>query len=160
TPLNAQYHYDIAADMIFADSTGTGHGITRQVLDKDTVRATFRGAGELKLEKTVRNITQGTAEGISNNGRPGDILEYVITFTNVGDGDLTEVSIFDSTPSYTELSQAIDCTSGSVPASLTCAPVTVNGTNAVGYEGEVRWNMTGSLSPGIQGSVIYYIAIQ
>ncbi|WP_439899644.1 GEVED domain-containing protein [Photobacterium toruni] len=159
-PLNAQYHYDIAADMIFADSTGTGHGITRQVLDKDTVRATFRGAGELKLEKSVRNLTQGTAAGISNNGRPGDILEYVITFTNVGDGDLTEVSIFDSTPSYTELSQAIDCTSGSVPASLTCAPVTVNGTNAVGYEGEVRWNMTGSLSPGIQGSVIYYIAIQ
>ncbi|SKA53110.1 hypothetical protein CZ814_03381 [Photobacterium toruni] len=159
-PLNAQYHYDIAADMIFADSTGTGHGITRQVLDKDTVRATFRGAGELKLDKTVRNITQGTAEGISNNGRPGDILEYVITFTNVGDGNLTEVSIFDSTPSYTELSQAIDCTSGSVPASLICAPVTINGTNAVGYKGEVRWNMTGSLSPGDQGTTIYLIKIK
>ncbi|MEC6796469.1 GEVED domain-containing protein [Photobacterium sp. S4TG1] len=159
-PLNGQYHYDIAADMIFADSTGTGHGITRQVLDKDTVRATFRGAGELKLEKTVRNITQGTAVGISNNGRPGDILEYVITFTNVGDGDLTEVSIFDSTPSYTELSQAIDCTSGSVPASLTCAPVTVNGTNAVGYEGEVRWKMTGALNPGETGTVIYQVTIK
>ncbi|PSW31237.1 hypothetical protein C9J21_17610, partial [Photobacterium phosphoreum] len=159
-PLNGQYHYDIAADMIFSDSAGTGHGITRQVLDKDTVRATFRGAGELKLEKTVRNITQGTAVGVSNNGRPGDILEYVITFTNVGDGDLTEVSIFDSTPSYTELSQAIDCTSGSVPTSLTCATVTANGTNVVGYEGEVRWNMTGSLSPGDQGTAIYLIKIK
>ena len=159
-PLNAQYHYDIAADMIFSDSAGTGHGITRQVLDKDTVRATFRGAGELKLEKSVRNITQGTAVGVSNNGRPGDILEYIITFTNVGNGDLTEVSIFDSTPSYTELSQAIDCTSGSVPTLLTCATVTANGINAAGYEGEVRWEMTGFLAPGIQGSVIYHIAIQ
>ncbi|MEC6823337.1 GEVED domain-containing protein [Photobacterium piscicola] len=159
-PLNGQYHYDIAADMIFADSTGTGHGITRQVLDKDTVRATFRGAGELKLEKTVRNITQGTAVGVSNNGRPGDILEYVITFTNVGNGDLTEVSIFDSTPSYTELSQAIDCTSGSVPISLTCALVTTNGINITGYEGEVRWNMMGSLASGAQGTVIYYVKIK
>ncbi|WP_408901499.1 GEVED domain-containing protein [Photobacterium piscicola] len=158
--LNGQYHYDIAADMIFTDSAGTGHGITRQVLDKDTVRATFRGAGELKLEKTVRNITQGTAVGVSNNGRPGDILEYVITFTNVGDGDLTEVSIFDSTPSYTELSQAIDCTSGNVPTSLTCTTVTANGTNVVGYEGEVRWNMAGTLSPGDQGTAIYLIKIK
>ncbi|HIF9313185.1 TPA: GEVED domain-containing protein [Photobacterium damselae] len=159
-PLNALYHYDIAADMTFADSAATGHGVTRQVLDKDTVRATFSGAGELKLEKTVRNITQGTAVGVSNQGRPGDVLEYTITFTNVGSGDLTEVSIFDSTPSYTELSQAIDCTSGSVPASLTCIPVTVNGTNAVGYEGEVRWDMTGSLLAGAQGTVTYQIIIK
>ncbi|EPT9248704.1 GEVED domain-containing protein [Photobacterium damselae] len=159
-PLNALYHYDIAADMTFADSAATGHGVTRQVLDKDTVRATFSGAGELKLEKTVRNITQGTAVGVSNQGRPGDVLEYTITFTNVGSGDLTEVSIFDSTPSYTELSQAIDCTSGSVPASLTCIPVTANGTNAVGYEGEVRWDMTGSLLAGEQGTVVYLVVIK
>ncbi|HIF9101503.1 TPA: GEVED domain-containing protein, partial [Photobacterium damselae] len=132
----------------------------RQVLDKDTVRATFSGAGELKLEKTVRNITQGTAVGVSNQGRPGDVLEYTITFTNVGSGDLTEVSIFDSTPSYTELSQAIDCTSGSIPASLTCIPVTANGTNTVGYEGEVRWDMTGSLLAGAQGTVTYQIIIK
>ncbi|WIH25214.1 GEVED domain-containing protein [Photobacterium damselae] len=159
-PLNALYHYDIAADMTFADSAATGHGVTRQVLDKDTVRATFSGAGELKLEKTVRNITQGTAVGVSNQGRPGDVLEYTITFTNVGSGDLTEVSIFDSTPSYTELSQAIDCTSGSIPASLTCIPVTANGTNAVGYEGEVRWDMTGSLLAGEQGTVVYLVVIR
>ncbi|EHA1081848.1 DUF11 domain-containing protein [Photobacterium damselae] len=159
-PLNALYHYDIAADMTFADSAATGHGVTRQVLDKDTVRATFSGAGELKLEKTVRNITQGTAVGVSNQGRPGDVLEYTITFTNVGTGDLTEVSIFDSTPSYTELSQAIDCTSGSVPASLTCIPVTANGTNAVGYEGEVRWDMTGSLLAGEPGTVVYLVVIR
>ncbi|PSB83312.1 hypothetical protein C5F63_19400 [Photobacterium damselae subsp. damselae] len=158
-PLNAQYHYDIAADMTFADSAATGHGVTRLVLDKDTVRATFNGAGELKLEKTVRNITQGSAVSVSNQGRPGDVLEYTITFTNVGSGELTEVSIFDSTPSYTELSQAIDCTSGSVPASLSCIPVTANGTNAVGYEGEVRWDMTGSLLAGEQGTVIYRVMI-
>ncbi|WP_268840611.1 hypothetical protein [Photobacterium iliopiscarium] len=43
---------------------------------------------------------------------------------------------------------------------LTCATVTANGINTAGYEGEVRWEMTGFLAPGIQGSVIYHIAIQ
>ncbi|MCG3814102.1 DUF11 domain-containing protein, partial [Photobacterium damselae] len=39
-------------------------------------------------------------------------------------------------------------------------PVTANGTNAVGYEGEVRWDMTGSLLVGEQGTVVYQIIIK
>nr|WP_242452986.1 GEVED domain-containing protein [Photobacterium damselae] len=159
-PLNALYHYDIQADMTFDDSAATGHGITRQVIDTDTVRATFAGAGELKLNKTVENITQGTGVTTSNQGRPGEVLEYTVEFTNVGSGPITEVTVFDTTPEYTELNQAIDCTSGSLPASLTCNEQTPHGTNGAGYQGEVRWEMTGSLSPGESGTVVYRVMIK
>ncbi|ELI6447136.1 right-handed parallel beta-helix repeat-containing protein [Photobacterium damselae] len=159
-PLNALYHYDIQADMTFDDSAATGHGVTRQVIDTDTVRATFAGAGELKLNKTVENITQGTGVTTSNQGRPGEVLEYTVEFTNVGSGPITEVTVFDTTPEYTELNQAIDCTSGSLPASLTCSEQTPHGTNGAGYQGEVRWEMTGSLNPGESGTVVYRVMIK
>ena len=159
-PLNALYHYDIQADMTFEDSVATGHGVTRQVIDTDTVRATFAGAGELKLNKTVENLTQATGVSTSNDGKPGDILEYSIEFTNVGSGPITEVIIFDTTPAYTDLTLAIDCTSGVLPAGLTCNVLTPNGANIAGYEGEVRWEMTGALNPSETGTVIYQVTIK
>ncbi|PSW31269.1 hypothetical protein C9J21_17505 [Photobacterium phosphoreum] len=159
-PLNALYHYDIQADMTFEDSVATGHGVTRQVIDTDTVRATFAGAGELQLNKTVENLTQATGVSTSNDGKPGDILEYSIEFTNVGSGPITEVTIFDTTPAYTDLTLAIDCTSGSLPTGLTCNALTPNGLNNAGYQGEVRWEMTGALNPGETGTVIYPVTIK
>nr|MZG81670.1 DUF11 domain-containing protein [Photobacterium lucens] len=158
--LNAHYHYDIEANMVFADTTGTGHGITRLVLDKDTVRAIFSGSGELRLEKTVRNVTQNGPVTTSNQGRPGDVVEYVVTFTNMGVGDLTDVKIFDSTPDFTELSQTVQCSDGTVPASLTCNAVTSDGTNSSGYQGNITWEMTGSLAAGESGTVVYRVSIQ
>ncbi|WP_242446326.1 GEVED domain-containing protein [Photobacterium angustum] len=159
-PMNAHYHYDIEADMTFADTTNTGHGITRTVLDKDTVRATFTGSGELRLEKTVRNVTQNGQAVTSNEGRPGDVLEYVVTFTNVGNAPISDVVIFDSTPEFTELNQAVQCSNGTVPASLVCNIVIVNGVNSAGYEGNIRWEMNGSLAAGVSGTVIYRVVIQ
>ncbi|WP_318493703.1 GEVED domain-containing protein [Photobacterium leiognathi] len=158
--LNAHYHYDIEANMVFADSAGTGHGITRVVLDKDTVRAIFSGSGELRLEKTVRNVTQNGSAVTSNEGRPGDVLEYVVTFTNVGISPISDVQIFDSTPEFTELSQAVQCSDGTVPASLVCNLVTSDGVNSAGYEGNIRWEMNGSLAAGNSGTVIYRVVIQ
>ncbi len=158
--LNAHYHYDIEANMVFADSAGTGHGITRVVLDKDTVRAIFSGSGELRLEKTVRNVTQNGSAVTSNEGRPGDVLEYVVTFTNVGISPISDVQIFDSTPEFTELSQAVQCSDGTVPASLVCSIVTSDGVNSAGYEGNIRWEMNGSLAAGNSGTVIYRVVIQ
>ncbi|KPA50893.1 hypothetical protein VT25_20475, partial [Photobacterium leiognathi subsp. mandapamensis] len=158
--LNAHYHYDIEANMIFADTTGTGHGITRLVLDKDTVRAIFSGSGELRLEKTVRNVTQNGPVSTSNQGRPGDVLEYVVTYSNVGSGAISDVKIFDSTPEFSELSQAVQCSDGTVPASLVCNLVTSDGVNSAGYEGNIRWEMNGSLAAGESGMVVYRVVIQ
>ncbi len=158
--LNAHYHYDIEANMVFADSAGTGHGITRVVLDKDTVRAIFSGSGELRLEKTVRNVTQNGSAVTSNEGRPGDVLEYVVTFTNVGISPISDVQIFDSTPEFTELSQAVQCSDGMVPGFLVCNIVTSDGTNSPGYQGSISWEMTGFLAAGDSGTVIYRVLIK
>ncbi|WP_318522782.1 GEVED domain-containing protein [Photobacterium leiognathi] len=158
--LNAHYHYDIEANMTFADTTGTGHGITRQVLDKDTVRAIFSGSGELRLEKTVRNVTQNGPVTTSNQGKPGDVVEYVVTFTNMGSDVLTDVKIFDSTPEFTELSQTVQCNDGIVPGLLVCNVVTSDGTNSPGYQGSISWEMTGSLAAGESGTVVYRVLIK
>ncbi len=158
--LNAQYNYDISADMVFSDTQNTGHGVTRTVFDTDTVRATFAGAGALLLEKTVRNVTQSGAVGASNQAAPGDVLEYTIHFSNPGLGTISEIDIFDNTPEYTKLSRVVDCADGVIPALLTCAPLTPNGVNAIGYEGEIRWEITGVLAPGEQGSVVYFVKIE
>ncbi|OBU22165.1 hypothetical protein AYY21_02735 [Photobacterium aquimaris] len=156
--LNAQYNYEIEANMVFEDSTGTGHGVTRLVVDSDTVRATYTGAGELKLEKTVQNITQGSAASVSNTGKPGDVLEYVITYSNVGSGPIKEITVFDTTPAFSSLNTAVDCSG--VPASLACAVSTPDGTNGLGYQGEVKWTLTNELQPGESGTVKYQIIIE
>ncbi len=158
--LNAQYSYDISANMVFSDTQNTGHGITRTLFDSDTVRATFAGAGTLFLEKTVRNVTQSGVVGVSNQAVPGDVLEYTIHFSNPGLGNISEIDIFDNTPEYTSLSTEIDCTDGVIPTSLSCTPLTPNGVNAPGYEGEVRWEVTGTLLPGEQGSVVYFVKVE
>ncbi|WP_305369305.1 hypothetical protein [Photobacterium leiognathi] len=96
----------------------------------------------------------------SNQGKPGDVVEYVVTFTNMGSDVLTDVQIFDSTPEFTELSQAVQCSDGTVPASLVCNLVTNNGVNSAGYEGNIRWEMTGNLAAGESGTVVYRVSIQ
>ncbi|WP_283598323.1 GEVED domain-containing protein [Photobacterium phosphoreum] len=156
--LNAQYNYEIEANMVFEDSIGTGHGVTRLVLDSDTVRATYSGAGELKLEKTVQNITQSSAASASNTGKPGDVLEYVITYSNIGSGPIKEITVFDTTPAFSLLNTAVDCSG--VPASLACAVSTPNGMNSAGYQGEVKWILTNELQPGESGTVSYQVVIE
>ena len=159
-PMNGQYHYDIEANMTFSDSTNTGHGITRSVLDKDTVRATFSGAGELTLSKTVRNITQNGSIITSNDAQPGDVLEYVVSFSNTSNAPITDVKVFDNTPIFTLLEQPVLCSNSLMPASLICNVVTKDGTNMAGYEGNITWELSGSLAGGESGFVVYRVTIQ
>ena len=161
--LNAQYYYDIAADMIFTDTTGTGHGVTRLVLDKDTVRVTFSGAGELKIEKTVKNITTSDGESRSNQAKPGDILEYKIYFRNNGSGVIDMLKINDSVPDFTTLSESVSCT---VPATLlpsTLTSCTVSSPNSIdnviGYEGHIEWQFDGTLAPAENGYITYQVTV-
>ncbi|WP_206780968.1 GEVED domain-containing protein [Photobacterium angustum] len=153
-PANSNYNYDIEADMSFVNS-----GVTRQLTDTDTVRVTFAGSGELTIEKTVQNITEGTPPGTTNNAKPGDILEYVITFKNFSNANISDVKLFDSTPDFTELSQAVLCSDATVPTGLTCTVSTTDGTNQIGYEGNIEWDMAGTMSAGSSGQVIYRVKV-
>ncbi len=61
-----------------------------------TVRFTALGVPKLTLGKTVRNVTQNGAAGTSSTGQPNDVLEYVITFQNVGDANVQKLFVRDS----------------------------------------------------------------
>lgn len=168
-PLNAQYEYRIEALMDFADDANIGHGINGySVSDNDTIRATFSGAGDLQLDKTVQNVTSCLSDtnncpvsaGTSSGGNPGDIIEYVINFTNTGSGPIKEVTIYDNVPPYTLLSAEIVCDMSLIPSSITsCNVDTPTGANSVGYDGEIQWILTGELAPGDSGSVSYRVKI-
>jgi uncharacterized repeat protein (TIGR01451 family) len=72
--------------------------------------------------KTVQNITQGTAATItSNNGNPGDILEFSLTYQNGTNYSLTSFALSDNLPANTSyVAGSAACVT--VPAGLTCAP--------------------------------------
>lgn len=111
------------------------------------------GGSQLVLIKTVRNETQGTAEGQSNQAHPGDVLVYRITIINPSQRDATDVIIYDRTPPYSALAEA-------VPSPVTLTP-TLNCTvaqptvNAAGYAGALQWDCTGVHQPGGEGSVTF-----
>ncbi|KPA53167.1 hypothetical protein VT25_08000 [Photobacterium leiognathi subsp. mandapamensis] len=157
-PLHGVYNYQLIADIDFANTTETN-----QVSDVDTVRVSFSGAGELEIEKTVKNITQNDVESRINQARPGDVLEYTIYFTNNGGGDIDTIKLFDSVPEFTELTEMVSCTAPatSLPASIvSCNVLTADGTNAAGYDGGIEWQLGGILAPSERGYVTYRVTVK
>ncbi|PSU98121.1 GEVED domain-containing protein [Photobacterium kishitanii] len=157
-PLHAVYNYQLNADMVFSSST-----VTRQLSDVDTVKVSFNGAGELEIEKTVKNITQADSESRSNQALPGDVLEYKIYFINNGSGPIDTVRIYDAVPEYSQLSQIISCTSPAtlLPSSITaCSIITADGANTMGYEGGIEWQFGGTLLPAERGYVTYRVTVK
>ena len=145
--------------MDFVDPDLIGHGVTRQAINNDGVRASFAGAGSLKLSKTVENITQGTGVGVVNVGKPGDILEYVITFENLGSGAITQVELFDATPEFTELAEVVACSDAQLPSAIGCTIITDDGNNVVGYQGRIRLVLAGAVIAGASGKLAYRVKI-
>ncbi|SMY36350.1 Pesticidal crystal protein cry22Aa [Photobacterium malacitanum] len=158
--LNASARYAVKATMVFEDVSGTGHGISRIVTDTDTVKVTFVGAGELKLTKTVSNLTQGSGITTQNTAKPNDVLRYDIHFENVGTGVISDVTIYDDTPAYTVLEQPLDCNNYTYPTGLNCNIVTLNGNNVSGYKGQIKVELTGELQPSENGSIYYQVNIE
>ena len=62
--------------------------------------------GELSLVKDVRNLSQGTAFATTNEGKPGDVLEYRVTFT-VQTGPVTSLVFSDPLPPDVTLKQNV-----------------------------------------------------
>ncbi|MCX7601430.1 MAG: hypothetical protein N2Z75_05750 [Meiothermus sp.] len=74
---------------------------TRQVFDTTTVVT----AGGLQLFKEVRNISTGSSFASSVQGRPGEVLEYRITYQNIGSQPIFNVVLSDPIPFFTTLVQ-------------------------------------------------------
>ncbi|WP_386170360.1 DUF6923 family protein [Sulfitobacter pontiacus] len=145
----------IAFDVV-ADTTYGATGATEQDRNTDLVRVES-SEGVLKLRKTVRNVTQGTPEGVSNGAAAGDVLEYRIFLDNPGELPATNIVIHDRTPPYTELASAIP-SPVSIGGNVVCT-MTTPGADTAGYAGALQWDCTGSHEPGATGSVSFEVRI-
>lgn len=138
------------AQFTVADELVTGHGVQIDLSNQDTTSVVRIGAGRLVIDKTVRNVSLGGIELLSNTALPGHVLEYNIGYVNAGDGSLTEMIIEDAAPPFTQvLGASVVC--GATPAALTCTPA-VSGQS-------VSWEFSGPLLPGDQGTVSYQVTI-
>ncbi|MBP7566490.1 MAG: DUF11 domain-containing protein, partial [Burkholderiaceae bacterium] len=133
------------------------------------VDTTTVGSSELKLVKQVRNVTQGVATfGASNQARPGDELEYRITYTNTSLQDVTQVVISDTTPAYTTFKEAL---AGTTPAALgSCMKNTPHNAapqpamscataQTAGGTGTIQWEFSGTLAAGATGEVTFRVTV-
>lgn len=102
-----------------------------QTLTSASVTTTFTAAA---LAKQVANITQSLGPGTSVNAKPGDILEYTLTFTNRRAFALTSFSISD-TIAATSTYVAASGTCVTTPVPLTCAPAQSAGVVTFTYSG-------------------------
>jgi uncharacterized repeat protein (TIGR01451 family) len=134
--------------------TATFNG-TQSITRTDTTTVGSAGGAGLLLAKSVRNVTLGTPAGTSNTARPGDVLEYVITYTNSGGGALSAIVVTDATPAFTSF-QAASC-GAPLPASITACAVTTQ--PAVNASGSVVWTLTGSLAASGSGTVLYTVRV-
>lgn len=113
--------------------------------------------GQLELRKTVRNLTQGTPEGVSNGATLGDVLEYRIYLDNPGNLPATEIVIHDRTPPYTQLAEPVP-TPVVINADVVCT-LAEPASNTAGYAGVLRWDCSGTHVPGATGSVAFQVSI-
>ncbi|OOY10914.1 hypothetical protein BMG00_17310 [Thioclava marina] len=146
------------ASYVFQLDAATSYGATGvSEIDSNTDRLVSSGqVAELKLSKTVRNVTKGGAEGLRNGGAPGDILEYRIAVENPTALPASEVKIYDRTPPYTTLAGAVPSPIAVGGMSCTLAEPAAN---AAGYAGNLRWDCTGLMLPGASGAVSFEVRI-
>jgi uncharacterized repeat protein (TIGR01451 family) len=85
---------------------------------------------------------------------PGSLLTYVLTFTNVSTGLLSNIVVNDATPSFTVF---VSASCGVLPLSLTGCSIIAP---AVGATGNVRFTYTGTLAPNSVGAATYTVQIQ
>jgi uncharacterized repeat protein (TIGR01451 family) len=122
-PVNQQDISSVRASLVWANSS---------VIDLRTVTdtTTIASIGNLKLGKTVRNVTTGTTASTSNVGLPGQVLEYCIDYNNLGITNVSNVIVRDPVPFFTTyflgsitlnglgLSDAADADAGEIVANV------------------------------------------
>lgn len=145
----------LTADFVYGNGTTLAANQTLVNTDTTTVTTieTADKAGKLELVKSVQNITQGTAETETQNAaKPGDVLQYRITYRNTGTAGITDLNVNDSAPPFTTyVNGTAACPS--TPTSLSCSANTSN-------EPDVVWSFTGTLEAGAQGSVVYRVQVE
>jgi len=123
-------------------------------INRDTVSV---GTGTVAVTRRVRNVTQAGSYGVTALGAPGDVLEYSVIFINPSASSVSGVRVHDETPDYTTLDAPIKVKEN--PTGLDCQPALPTASAAVDYKGPLRWDCTGTMSPGAKGEVSFKVKI-
>jgi uncharacterized repeat protein (TIGR01451 family) len=145
-PVNQQDISSVRASLVWANSSVID---LRVVTDTTTIAS----IGNLKLGKTVRNVTTGTTASTSNVGLPGQVLEYCIDYNNLGITNVSNVIVRDPVPFFTTyflgsitfnglgLSDASDADAGEIIANVVivrAGTVIPGGTGLVCYRTSIK----------------------
>ena len=120
--------------------------------------------GEVRLEKRVRNVSQGTGFGTLGEGRPGEVLEYCVAYRNLGTAPVSQFVLTDPVPFFTDPlpsvpdygGKAIRWSHGSATLYLTAS----QGDDAGEVSGGVVRVEVGNVGPGEAGEVCYRVQIR
>jgi trimeric autotransporter adhesin len=122
----------------------------------------------LSLKKEVRNVTTGGAFAVTNQAKPGHVLEYRITYTNNAPAAITDLVVSDTTPAYsTFVSSDVDNTPATLSACTKNTPANASPAAAVpcadaqpaGGTGALNWVFTGALGAGESGQVLFQVRV-
>lgn len=102
-----------------------------ETLTSNSVTTTFTAAA---LAKQVANITESLGPGTSVNAKPGDVLEYTLTFTNRRAFAVQSFAISDTIAAFGSYVPA-SATCVTTPVPLTCAPAQAGGVVTFTYSG-------------------------
>jgi mucin-19 len=152
-PAAAPFDADDLVTITATFTPSTGPVVTYTRTDLTTV-GTPGGAG-LNINKSVKNITTGGTSSTANTARPGDTIEYTITYNNTSASPIASIVINDTTPAFTSFISAACNTP--LPASISgCVVSTQPPLNGAGA---IVWTLTGSLAPGASGSVVFRVQL-
>lgn len=144
------FAYQLDTSLALSDANNSGHGVSLVVSNRDTLTILSAGTGRLELDKTVVNLSRAELPGVSNTALPGETLEFVLTYRNVGTAGLQDLVVNDTAPPYTIVvpgTAACEAT----PVGMSCSP------NETGNA--LDWAFGGDLPPGQSGSVSYRVTI-
>ena len=166
-PYGAERVFRLGASFDYTNVNPSEPVAATLVFNTDSTRIGLTDA--LRVVKTVRNCGVSGAScpatfTESNSGAPNDVLEYQITFTNMGQQSLSQITINDFTPPYTTFVSAAASTP--LPATLSaCSKSTPAGTTAcataqaAGGTGAISWTFTGPLNAGLGGAVQFRVKV-
>lgn len=145
--------------------TGASPSLSASYTLVDTTKV---GNSSLDLFKEVRNVTTSGPWGASNEAKPGQTLEYRVTYKNLSAAPMAQVVIADTVPAYTTF---VSATAGTVPSGLgNCtmhtpknvepAPaVSCTATQTPGGTGVIKWSFDGTLGSTATGFVSFTVLV-
>ena len=136
------------------------------ISDANTITdiTTINNGAKLKVTKQVRNLSDGGSFAIRTEGAPGDMLEYCISYTNIGIESLQSTVMTDPLPYFTSfLSDAYDSGSGDQSIQWNAGSTSLLTEASDSDEAEFRNQFVqldiGTVNAGEAGSLCYQVTI-